>query len=818
MRNGRVVNLLLITTAAISSLAYASGQSPKGNDKVTLTVKATVKASAHNAGGKDQGKLDDELTAQLTETVEYKIKSDDGGGNISLEMVSHKNRMTANGKGSLLSNSGGVETWQKWTYSINPESSWPNSGIAELDSSPPCKIRIAVDDFFRNCNGKASGTEKYATGWDPGANAPTYEIVPLETLGFASLAENWVFASPEDLQLAAKGEMTDLVKKLQATYTPRKDGGFFASGSASHSYQKKDGREIALEGSVNISWSVQCGERPASEVEVTLDGCSELGEGVEGRMTATGRPEGGSYHFWAEPEEILSIEANGASAALRGVSPGRGTLYVEYTSPEGKTAQASRPAACVKVESFNGGEPIPQISLFDGNGKRVPGIRTIPVMVKPADAADRLEYVHADPAVLTAVNLGDSIQLQGVREGKTTLQARIKCSGMLGPVVTVEVVPCDEETIAKLAEESRIATEAQKAAEKDFMDALGSKEFEEASDKIADSTGNLLIKTGGLIIGTLGGAGGASKAAQTASGIYGVGSNLLDTLKGGDTLSQVSNVSQMIVELGGSAMQQAISGTIETLQAATEFGKHLGSLMSTADRMAAAAKWHEHWGRVIEDIVRRQKICRKGTGEPPRQGEPPAEPKPPKTDPKKPTPKPTEPTPETEPPPGQEPPAQEPPGGEPPSDEPPISPPPPTSPPRQVGLPYDPGNCGCDKTQGIGTSQAGLSTLQSGLARLGECVETFRSDALTDYLQTLKEWSAVSTKLGAASKAGGAELMSTAKQMIPDIQSLLTRTKSFDEAGRAFYEGFKTCPKSMEAGMSVLKSSNEIVGTPGTKK
>lgn len=54
--------------------------------------------------------------------------------------------------------------------------------------------------------------------------------------------------------------------------------------------------------------------------------------------------------------------------------------------------------------------------------------------------------------------------------------------------------------------------------------------------------------------------------------------------------------------------------------------------------------------------------------------------------------------------------------------------------------------------------------------------------------------------------------------MVPDIESLLTRTKSFDEAGRAFYEGFKTCPKSMEAGMAVLKSSNEIVATSGSGK
>jgi len=262
----RLALLLLL----VPSLGGVKAQKP--NDKVILTVNAVVHASAQKAGSKDSdGELNDELTCQLTETVEYKIVHNDGKGDLSLERISHKNRMNVSGKGLLISKDGGVETWQKWTYSMNPESSSPNSGIAEINSSPPYKVRITVGNFFANCHGKAYGTQKYATGWDSGSNSPTYEITPLETNGFASLAEDWVFESIEDSQLAAKGEMTALAKKLQTTYTPSKDGGFFASGSASHTYEKRNGREIALSGTVEVHYSVQCGQGDRDEVEVTVE-------------------------------------------------------------------------------------------------------------------------------------------------------------------------------------------------------------------------------------------------------------------------------------------------------------------------------------------------------------------------------------------------------------------------------------------------------------------------------------------------------------------------------------------------------------------
>ena len=549
------------------------------------------------------------------------------------------------------------------------------------------------------------------------------------------------------------------------------------------------------------------------ETEVTLDGCSELGEGGRGRVTASGRPGGGRYRFWAEPQGMLSMEVDGAAATLTGSTPGRGTVHVEYTTPEGKTAQASRPAACVKVESINGGAPIPEIVLYDIDGKRLPDVREVPVKVIPADAADLVEYVPADPGILTAVNLGNAIALQAVREGKTTLQVRLKCSGSLGPVVAVEIVPCDKETIAKLDEMLRIATESQKHAARDFMDALDSKEFQEAADKIAGATFQLARKTAVLIIGSASGYGMPTRTIKTASEFIGKLDAVADIAEGGDVLEQMINYGGLAAEFFGDQATQTAFDVYDTIKAAAEFGEHLGNLKGQTDRMAEAAKWVEHWRRVIEDIVRRQKLCRKKAEQPPKEDKPPTDPTKPPADPKRPAPKPTKPTPKTEPVPPTPPPT-----GETPPGEPPVSPPPPSSPPRQVGLPYDMGDCGCGKTLGLSQNHDGLASLAAGMSNLLDCVKKFSDTDLPAYAKALEEMPAVFGKLTAAAKAGAAEWSPAFKAALPVIESLKQRIKAFDESGRAFTEGFQSCPDSMKAGVEFIKSSKGIAGVSGAGK
>ena len=556
--------------------------------------------------------------------------------------------------------------------------------------------------------------------------------------------------------------------------------------------------------------------------EVSLYGCSDLGAEEQRDVMASGKPEGGKYRFWVEPDNLLKVESDGESSAmLTGATPGKGMLYVEYTSPEGKTNTASQPASCVKIENYNGGQAIPQIALFDVDGEKLPGVLKIPVSAQPSNIEELVDFVPADKTVLSAVGLSREVELTGYRDGKTTLQAKTNCGDDAGPAVLVEVVNCSDETKAKLAEEMRIAKEAQQQAYKEIANILGSEDFARAADRIAESTGNLAIKMGGAIIGSLSG-GKADAGVRTAAKIYGVGSNLLDFVNGlaaGENMATASNMAQMIVELGGTDNQQAVASAIETIQAAYEFGEDLGSLISTDRQLKEAVKWAEHWNKYIEDVVRRQRICRdsdeepKGTEQPPKdpkaKEQPPKDPVPPKTDPEKPTPQPDKPKPKTD-----EPPVDDPTGDDPTGDDPgdtEIPPVPPKGEPKPIGLPFAPSeDCGCKSSKDLIGNESGLSDLESGLTNLGKCVEDFSTGPLTDYVNTLKGWKEVSSTLDNAIKAGPEELKKVAGEAAPRIKLLLGDTKSFDEAGRVFYENFKSCPESTSSGVVLMKSAFNV--------
>ena len=556
--------------------------------------------------------------------------------------------------------------------------------------------------------------------------------------------------------------------------------------------------------------------------EVNLYGCSELSTEEQGEVFASGKPEGGKFRFWVEPGSLLTVESDGESSAIiKGSTPGKGTLYVEYTTPEGKTNTASQQASCVKIENYNGGQAIPQIALFDVTGEKIPGVLNVPLSAQPSNIEELVDFVPADKSILAAVGLPGAVELTGSKAGKTTLKATTNCGHETGPTVEVEVVNCSDETKAKLAEEMRIAKEAQQQAYKEIANILGSEDFARASDRIAESTGNLAIKMGGAIIGSLSG-GKVDAGVKTAAKIYGVGSNLLDFVTGlaeGENLGTASNMAQMIVELGGTDNQQAVASAIETIQAAYEFGEDLGSLISTDRQLKEAVKWAEHWNKYIEDVVRRQRICRdsdeepKGTEQPPKEPkakeQPPKDPVPPKTDPEKPTPQPDKPKPKTEEPSGDEPPVEDPTGDDPgDTDDPPV---PPTSEPKTIGLPFAPSeDCGCKSSKDLSGDESGLSALESGLTNLGKCVEDFSTGPLTDYVNTLKGWKEVTSTLDNAIKAGPDELKKVAAEAAPRIKLLLGDTKSFDEAGRVFYENFKSCPESTSSGVVLMKSAFNV--------
>jgi hypothetical protein len=556
------------------------------------------------------------------------------------------------------------------------------------------------------------------------------------------------------------------------------------------------------EDNITITLSVKMEVPDLKKPEVTLEGCSEMGIGESGQLTASGEPEGGTYRFWSEPSDALTIQAEGASATLKGASPGRATVFVEYTSPEGVTVQKTKNGACVKVDSYNGGEAIPQIAFYDVTGKRLPGIKNIPVAIQPQDGADLLEYVPVDPGVISATGIGEEVVVQGIRQGKTSFQATTPCGATTGPVVEVEVVNCDDETIARLEKQRQAATENLQIATKELQSIAGSKEFEKARDDLVGSTIDLLAKVGLTIIS----GGKTTGAVKTAAEIADVGSGLSDMLASGSHEEFfVNGVKVAAGKIWGETVSTLI-GLAEVGEAADRFYENIGEIKLQEDILKSALESYDKALKALEDVVRRQQICKRDKTQPQEQEEPKAD-QPPK--PPEPTP-PTEPKPKTDTPPAKEQPTEEPVTPEPGDEEPPIPPTPPAREPRQVGLPYSPDECGCGNAKSISISSAGISALQTGLKNIGDCVEKFNSISVTDYSSTLKELSALTDTLKSAADEDPAIFMLKAKEAKPQLDSLIKRTKSYDEAGKTFLKQVEKCPVSVSAGMDVLKSAMTV--------
>lgn len=553
---------------------------------------------------------------------------------------------------------------------------------------------------------------------------------------------------------------------------------------------------------------------------VTIDGCKDLGVGETGTVTATAKPTGGSFRFWVEPSDLITVSASGASATLTGQTPGRGVLMVEYTTPDGKTAQSSSEVSCVSIESYNGGEAIPQIALFDIDGKKKSGILTVPVNGQPENAGELVKFEPADPGVLSAVGTGSEVTLQGIVPGKTTLQAKTKCGSETGPAVEVEVVNCDDETIATLERMKKAAMENLVDVTNELQKVAGSPEFEKARDELVSSTVELLAKAGLTII-----ANGKSPttAIKVAAEIADKGAALSDIIASanpeelknnigktasGESFEQVveKQFGEAVGELWGKSLSAAI-GVAEVQQAAQKFGENIGEILKHEDVMEGLTENYEKAMRDLDRITKRLNMC-KGETEQPKSKEQP------KSDP---TPKPTDPSPPKNPTPNQDPvtgdqsqPTEPIPAEPTADDEVLVDPEPPTIPPKQVGLPYEPEDCGCGKTKDLTVKSADFSALSVGMKKLGECVEDFKTTSLADYQLALQEMSALTDTLSTALKTNTEAFLVKAKASKPRLDELVSHVKSYDKAGTEFLNKMEKCPESVTTGMEIFQSVEKI--------
>jgi hypothetical protein len=504
---------------------------------------------------------------------------------------------------------------------------------------------------------------------------------------------------------------------------------------------------------------------------VSLDGCSELAVGQQSTVTARGQPAGGSYRFQVDPVSGLNVTAQEGSATISGTAPGQATLRVDYTAPGGSSGRASQPVTILRVESINGGEPVPTIAFFDLEGKRTPPTRSVPVSVQPPAAGELLVYRPADPGMLSTVGRGQSILLQGIRVGKTTFQAVTSCGGATGPIVDVEVAYCDDDVHRRLGLLESNYQNALRETLREDERVRSSDEFRQA-DRIAESTADLRDKTGALLIGTL--ATGAGKATQTGAHLLLHGMNLRDGLHG---KAETAALQSALL-----AARQAVAGAVisaqEAADAAARFGNDLGAVMYTTHRLAQLRREYARYQALLMDVLRRQRICRTGSEEPPERTDPPAR----EDDP-------TEPSVEEDP---TEPlalqPAQPEPSG-------------------QAGLPYGGQDCGCEaSSQALAgrADGAGLEQIGRALGTTQACVEQFSGGPLTRYQATLGEWDVVLRELESAHAPGQSP---ASGELISRLDDLLARTVDFSEEGSLFHARFESCPATVDAAVTAINVS-----------
>lgn len=553
-----------------------------------------------------------------------------------------------------------------------------------------------------------------------------------------------------------------------------------------------------LGGSLHIRVVLTSGAFDENKADVTIGGCSELSKGEQGQVTATGKPEGGSYRFWSNPSGMITIESEGSSATLTGSGPGRGTLYVEYTKPDGSRAEASMPASVVSIYSYNGGNAIPLIPLYDIEGNKLSGKLTVPYTSEPEEAQELVDFVSGDPSIFTVVASSDNLDIQGSKTGRATLVARDNCGSTTGPTVEVEVVNCDDETIARLEKQRKAAIENLLISTRELAKIAGSSEFEKARDDLVASTIDLLAKTGLTIIS----GGKTTGVVKTAAEMADVAAGLSDMLTSNSHEEFfINGVKAAAGKIWGEAASTLV-GLGEVAAAADRFYSNIAEITLHEEALKSALESYEKALKVVEDVVRRQQICKRDKTPPQKTEEPKANPTPKPADPKSPV----DPKPKTDPPPAQKP-TTEPTTPKPGDAEPPISQPPPTSEPRKVGLPYSPEDCGCDKTKDISVSSEGFSTLQAGVRNIGDCVENFKTVSVTDYINTLNELSSVTDKLKVAADGDPSLFEAKAKEVKTQLDSLIERTKMYDVAGKTFMKQFEKCPESVTAGMDVVKSA-----------
>ncbi len=390
---------------------------------------------------------------------------------------------------------------------------------------------------------------------------------------------------------------------------------------------------------------------------VGLNACLHLARGEQANVPAQATPSGGQFSFTSSPGNVLAVRSqDGNTATVAGATPGKADLTVEYTR-DGRKATAALSGSVVDLVSINNGAAIPTLGLYAANGMRATGTYDFPLRLDPVDGL--VQVTATDDSIASVVNTSRTVQIQPVKLGSTSLQAKTLCGTPVGGPVRFEIVLCDDNVKQQLR--------TKQAELKGRIDALVSRitsltrdaEFDRAASKIKDTTIEMATKTAESIIGTLSFGQGQQVKFATARGIplsrtvtannqaISITTFAWDSISASNDVkaavadpSDWNKVGKGIVSTAVLASQNAAVALGKTYGeaylAAQNFGKDLGIIFGALEQIEMLEPMLDEAIREYIRITTRLQFCESGTTpqpqpQPPKPGEDPR-PRPPRED------------------------------------------------------------------------------------------------------------------------------------------------------------------------------------------
>ena len=380
-----------------------------------------------------------------------------------------------------------------------------------------------------------------------------------------------------------------------------------------------------------IKYELKGKDTPEEKPMITLAGCVNMVVGESSLLPVSFKPAGGTIRYWTEGKGI-TVSDGGNGANVKATEPGKAIVWAEYTTPKGVKIKKSKTVYSLKVNSINSGNPL-QLGLYDVKGNPTNGLKAVPVSIEPAGEVTQLSFKPADAAIISAAPSGNNqLKVQGIKTGKTTVQAYSDCGTQTGPFLNVEVVNCDDEVVKELKKQEKELKEKLDANVKEVSDLLNSKEFKDIEDKGVKAIED--VRDGLIDLAIAFTAAGPAKTVLSQLSDY---RTLYDNYQSGQVL--MTSLQVMIMSMKDGIYKDlagVMKTTIETSKAATDLSKYVTDLDNIEARLNILKLEYEKIQFNYLAVTRvLYKVCR-------RDGEPPApeeEPKRPTTKPNKPKPK-----------------------------------------------------------------------------------------------------------------------------------------------------------------------------------